>query len=164
MADKTIFRLVALFCGGLLVFALVLQYFFSVAPCPLCILQRFFYLLIGFVAVSASFGWVKNISVRAYGVLIGALALLGGIITFRQVWLQLHPSLSDVTKCIVPLGSFFDSIIFSLGGVGNCGTRDFVLFGLSLAEWSLFCFSLLFLVGMLSILSPQFKKSSTEKR
>jgi len=140
LENKIVFRLVALFCGGLLLFALILQYFVSLTPCPLCIVQRFFYFLIGVTALSASFGWIKGIPVWMYGFAITILALLGGLIAFRQVWLQQHPTLADPTICVVPFGSFLNSVILSLGGTGNCGIRDWTLFSLSIADWSLLCF------------------------
>jgi disulfide bond formation protein DsbB len=129
----------------------VLQYFVSLAPCPLCIVQRFFYLLIGLVALFASFDWWKHVSVRMYGMLIVFLALLGGGVAFRQVWMQHFPTLVDPTKCVVPFGSFLNSVILSLGGVGSCSVRDWTLFGLSVAEWSLACFVFLLLVGIFLI-------------
>lgn len=158
LEDRTIFRLIALFCGGLLLFALILQYFVSSVPCPLCIVQRFFYLLIGFTALFASFGWVKNISVRVLGFLIGSLALFGGAIAGRQVWLQHYPPLVDSSKCLVPIGSFLNSVILSLGGAGDCSARDLTIFGFSIAEWSLLCFFFLVLVGIFLAISYEMKR------
>ena len=37
--------------GALLGFAFVLEYFVDLVPCPLCIVQRFFYLFIGVSAL-----------------------------------------------------------------------------------------------------------------
>lgn len=149
--NRIIFRLTALFCGGLLLFAFFLQYFVSQTPCPLCILQRFFYFFIGLVALSASFDWPKNNNVRSVGMLIGLLSLVGGTIAGRQVWLQQYSIVTDSTKCVVPLGSFFDSVMLALGGVGSCVSRDFTILGLSIADWSLLCFFFLFCVGIFLI-------------
>lgn len=160
--SKTIFSLVILFCGGLLGFALILQYFVFLVPCPLCILQRFVYLLIGLVAFFATFSLVKGISTQTYGLVILILALLGGGIAGRQVWLQQNPSLVDPTKCLIPMGSFFNSVILSLGGVGSCSSRDWTLFGLSIADWSLLCFAFLLLVGLYLTLYPKFKDENAE--
>ncbi len=159
LENKIVFRLVTLFCLGLLVFALVLQYFVSLTPCPLCIVQRFFYFLIGVTALSASFGWLKDIPVRMYGILMTILSLLGGSVALRQVWLQQHPSLADPTICIVPFGSFLNSVILSLGGTGNCGIRDWTLFSLSIADWSLLCFIFLLSVGIFLVVRESKRKN-----
>ncbi|MDD3965202.1 MAG: disulfide bond formation protein B [Candidatus Moranbacteria bacterium] len=146
--NRTIFRLVALFCGGLLLSAFFLQYFVSQVPCPLCILQRFFYFFIGLVALIASFGWPRKRSVYFSGILMMFLSLIGGAIAGRQVWLQQYSIVTDATKCVVPFGSFFDSVMLALGGIGSCVSRDFTIFGLSIADWSLLCFFFLFCVSV----------------
>lgn len=144
--------MIALFCAGLLCVAFILQYAVSFVPCSLCIVQRFFYFLIGLGALSASLGWLKGVSTRMYGAGIVLLSFLGGMVAGRQLWLEQNTLPGDPTKCIIPLGSFFDSVILSLGGTGNCGTQNFVLLGLSLATWSFVCFVLLFLVGIFLVL------------
>lgn len=159
LENKIVFRLVALFCVGLLVFALILQYFISLTPCPLCIVQRFFYFLIGVTALSASFGWLKDIPIRMYGILMIILSLLGGSVALRQVWLQQHPTLADPTICFVPFGSFLNSVILSLGDTGSCETRDWTLFSLSIADWSLLCFIFLLSVGIFLVVRESKQKN-----
>lgn len=138
--ERTIFLLTVIFCAGLLVSAFLLQYFVRLIPCSLCIVQRFFYFLVGLTALSAFFGWIKDVSTRAYGGLMLLFALLGGAVAVRQVWLQYFFQGGDPTKCLIPGGSFLNSVILSLGGTGSCAIRDFTLIGLSLAEWSSLCF------------------------
>lgn len=127
-----------------MVFAFILEFFVNLVPCPLCIVQRFFYLLIGLVAVSAGlrlFSWFTEGRTAA---LIGLCALLGGGTAARQVWLQHFPPESDPTRCVVSFGSFLDSVILALGGAGNCAIVDWTFIGLSIAEWSLIWFAIFF--------------------
>ncbi|OGI21385.1 MAG: hypothetical protein A2808_00015 [Candidatus Moranbacteria bacterium RIFCSPHIGHO2_01_FULL_55_24] len=139
-SPKRAFLLVVGACAGLLVFAYILEFFVDLVPCPLCIVQRCFYLAIGVTALVAAFGWIRQLSVRLAGGIITALALLGGGIAMRQVWMQHFPQVTDPTRCGVSFGSFFDSVILALGGAGNCGIVDWTFLTLSIAEWSALCF------------------------
>lgn len=145
---RRIFLSIALVCAGLLGFASILQAFFGLVPCPLCILQRLFYLVIGLVALSAYFSWPRGVGTRAYGAVILVLSVLGGAVAARQVWLQHFPPVTDLSVCPVSFGSFIDTALVALGGVGNCVTRTWIFFGLALPEWSLILFIFLATAGV----------------
>lgn len=146
-SPKTAAWLTLLFCAGLLLFALALQYFVALTPCPLCIVQRFFFLLIGLTAVGylSSMIFFKE---RVTGLLIIIFSLTGGAVAARQVWMQHFPESVDSTRCVVYFGSFIQSVIYSLGGSGNCSVVDWTFLTLSIAEWSLCSFSFLLIVGI----------------
>lgn len=147
--QKHIFLLVAVFCAGLLGVAVVMQYFFSLLPCPLCIVQRFFYLLVGLSALAAYFQWPKEGLQKVWIGCMFVFASVGGAVAARQVWIQHFPRLDiDPTKCGVSFGSFLDSLILALGGVGNCAIRDFTIIRLSIPEWSLLSFGGLVFVAL----------------
>jgi protein dithiol:quinone oxidoreductase len=131
--------------GGLLGFAFVLEYFVDLVPCPLCIVQRFFYLFIG---VSALVGLLAKLGARLVGGLVVLWSLVGGAVALRQVWLQHFPTITDSTGCAVSFGSFLDSALFALGGRGNCGIVDWTFLTFSIAEWSLVWFILFTIVGI----------------
>ena len=127
--------------AGLLGFALVLEYFVDLVPCPLCIVQRFFYLLIGVTALLALIPTTTRfISTRITGILVSVWAIIGGSVAMRQVWLQHFPPVTESTGCAVSFGSFLDSALYALGGRGNCGIIDWTFVSFSIAEWSLFWF------------------------
>ncbi len=149
--SKNIFGFISLFCVGLFLSSLVLQYFVFVVPCPLCIVQRYTYLIIGILSflIYSSSSPVSFMRVRLYSGVLSALTIFGGSIATRQVWLQHHPSPIDSTKCAVTFGSFFDSVLTALGGVGSCMRVDFTFLTLSLAEWSVLCFLSIFCVLLL---------------
>jgi disulfide bond formation protein DsbB len=145
IAPQMVAALTALFCAFLLAFAFVLEYFVELAPCPLCIAQRLFFILIGFVAVGFLWGVIAR---KTAGVKIIILSLLGGGIAFRQVWMQWYPGNIDPTRCGISFGSYIDQFLEALGGTGSCAKVDWTLIGLSIAEWSLLCFIFLLLVGI----------------
>ena len=141
VSSKHLFLGAALFCGGLLLGAVVIEYAVKLIPCPLCIAQRIFFGLVGLGALAGYFGWLNRFGVRVAGSLMFFFSLLGGSIAFRQVWIQHFPLPGfDPTKCAVSFGSFIDTFLKALGGTGNCAVRDFTLIGLALPEWSLLSF------------------------
>ncbi|MCW1888721.1 MAG: disulfide bond formation protein B [Candidatus Moranbacteria bacterium] len=131
--------------GALLGFAFVLEYFVDLVPCPLCIVQRFFYLFIG---ISALVGLFASLSSRLIGGVVVLWAIIGGGVALRQVWLQHFPTITDSTGCAVSFGSFLDSALFALGGRGNCGIVDWTFLTFSIAEWSLVWFGIFLGVGI----------------
>lgn len=144
---ENIFLLCIVSTISLLGFAFVLEYFVDLVPCPLCIVQRFFFFFIGLTALGGLL--CKNLfTVRRSGVLVALLALLGGSIALRQIILQHQPMDMESTGCAVSFGSFFDSFLYALGGRGNCGVVDWTFLTLSIAEWSLLCFVGFLVVGV----------------
>lgn len=129
-------------------FAYILEFFVDLVPCPLCIVQRFFYLLIGLAALSAARGWSHFLTQARAGFLILLFALLGGGVALRQVWLQHQQVFGDPTRCGVSFGSFLDKVIQALGGLGNCAVVDWTFIGFSIAEWSFAWFVLFAIAGL----------------
>jgi disulfide bond formation protein DsbB len=128
--------------------ALYLQVFQHEDPCPLCILQRYAYLLIAVFALAgaAARGWR---GVRIAEVLI-LLASLGGIVTAaRHVWVQAKPAFGcgfDALEPVVdslPLAKILPSV-FKVSGL--CETLYPPIFGLLLPQWALLGFVLIFVL------------------
>ena len=133
LATKNIFLGIMLFCGGLLLGAIVIEYMVKLIPCPLCIAQRIFFGFVGIAALIGYLGWGKRCVPWISEILILFFSLIGGAIALRQVWIQHFPPAGfDPTKCVVSFGSFGDAFLKALGGMGNCAIRDFTLFGLAL--------------------------------
>lgn len=145
--------LTVLFVTYLLVFALVLEYFVELTPCPLCIAQRLFFFLIG-LAAAFFLAFPKFATLRITGFKITAYALLGGAIAARQVWMQWYPGVIDPTRCGVTFGSFVDRFLQALGGTGDCAVVDWTFMTLSIAEWSFLSFLILFCIGLWFLFVP----------
>lgn len=146
---RILLLLVALYCAALLIFALVLVRLVGLTPCPLCILQRFFYALVGITALVGYLAWWPKLSVRVAGAVVSLWAFLGGLVAFRNVILQRFPAANSLSEgCAVSFGSFVDDVIAALGGTGNCASVEWTLFHLSIADWSLIAFTGLTIVGM----------------
>jgi len=122
--------------------ALYLQLVAHEDPCPLCILQRYAFLLIAVFALvgAAQRGW-RGIRVAEILVLLsaaGGLAAAG-----KLVWTQAHPAYGcgfDALEPIVdalPLAKVLPTM-FEVSGL--CETVYPPIFGLLLPQWALFAF------------------------
>ncbi len=137
-------------CAALLGFALYVEHGMFMLPCPLCILQRFFFAGMGVLGLVAALHNPRGRAGRAvYGVLIALLAGVGGSIAARHVWLQLQPP-SGLPSCsgmglgymLESLGPV-DALAQALSGSADCAKIDWTFLGLSMPAWTLVCFVLL---------------------
>lgn len=134
--------------------ALYLQFAAHQDPCPLCIMQRYAYLSIAIFALVGS--GLRNWSgIRVTEWLI-LLATAGGVATAaKHVWIQAHPSFGcgyDALEPIVnasPLAKILPSV-FQVSGL--CETTYPPILGLTLPQWSLVGFVLIFILVASSVL------------
>jgi disulfide bond formation protein DsbB len=151
--ERNLLVLLALICVALVGGALYLQFVEHQDPCPLCIIQRYFYLLIAvFAFLGARLrGWrgVRLLEVLAL------LSAAGGIVTAaRHVYIQAHPGFScgfDALQPIVdglPPARWLPSV-FKVAGL--CETPYPPILGISLPGWSLIGFVLAFLALAISL-------------
>lgn len=132
----------ALACAALLGYGYWLQYFDGQDPCPLCLIQRGFYLLIVIVFAAAALHGPGRRAGIAYAAAGGILALGGLGTAARQVWLQ-HLPPEHVPPCGPDLYYMIDNFPLSrvfeklFTGSGQCAEVSWRFLGLSIAEWSL---------------------------
>ena len=138
-------------CAALLGFALYMERFGGLRPCPLCTFQRAAFILLGLVFLVAALHAPRSAGGRrAYGVLGLVAAGVGIAIAGRHVWLTYLPP-DQVPACGPDLAYMMDA--FPLGdvvrkvltGSGECAKVDWTLLGMSMPEWSLLWFMLLVL-------------------
>jgi disulfide bond formation protein DsbB len=135
-------------CAGLLAFALYLQHVQGEDPCPLCILQRIaFMAMMAVFAVGALHGPGRR-GAMVYSALAAIVALIGGGIAGRQVWLQMLPK-DKVPACGPGLEYMLDRFPLTqalqkiLAGSGECAEAGWRFLGLTIAGWSLAWFVVL---------------------
>lgn len=142
------FTLGALVCAALLGYGVYLQYALGLAPCPLCLAQRGFFVLVLAVFLVGAL----HRPGRLGGIFYSGLALLfslgGFAVAARQVWLQQLPP-NQVPACgpdlyfmlqHFPLSRTLESLFL---GSGDCAEVHWRFLGLSIAEWSLTWFAAL---------------------
>ncbi len=150
------YLLIFLVCVGLLGFGYYLEYGKGLDPCPLCILQRLFFLVIGLGGLIAALHNPKSLGIRIYSGFLVLLSMMGAAVAGRQVWLQ-HLPPDQVPECgpgleymleVYPLGETLAKI---LKGTGDCAEVDWTLLGLSIAEWALISFIVLTAVSIFQL-------------
>lgn len=135
-------------CAGLLGYALIEQHLMGTEPCPLCILQRIAFVVMGvFFLLGALHGPGRG-GRRAYALLVSAAGVIGAAIAGRHLWLQSLPA-DEVPDCGPGLAYMLDAFPLSktlnmvLTGSGECAEINWSLLGLSMPAWTLVCFVLL---------------------
>jgi len=153
-----------LFCVGLLAAALYFQFSGGLEPCPLCVSQRIMVFAVALVMLVAVLHNPKRTGVKVYALLGFIMAVLGGTVSARHVWLQ-HLPPEEVPACGPGLEYMFqyfpltDTLKAMLNGTGDCAKVDWTLLGLSMPAWVLICFSILALLSL-----AQFWNSSGARR
>lgn len=146
--ERRLLGLLGIVCLALIGGALYLQFVEREDPCPLCIIQRYFYLLI---AVFAFIG-AGMPGRRAVALLEGlaVISALGGIVTAaRHVYVQAHPGFNCGFDALQPVVDGLPPArwlpqVFKVAGL--CETTYPPILGLTLPQWSLVGFAVIFLV------------------
>ena len=142
--------------------AVLLAATLNLDACHLCIFQRLIFFLIAGVLLVALAGWEQTL-VRNTSLAVGSvLSVWGMVVSAQQSWLQWYPQ-SGFSCNLVEVG-FTERLINWLGGVfpaffmasGACDSKDLVVLGLSLANWS-FLILFGFLVACIALLMIQEK-------
>ena len=142
--SKPVLVAVGLICLALIGFALYLQHAKNMLPCPLCIIQRYGFLLVALICFA--FAALPRGATRL-GAGLGVLAALGGAgVAGWHLWVKAHPTVS----CgIDPLETALNKIpaaemlpyVFQADGL--CTTEYAPILGLSIPQWSLAWFVVL---------------------
>src|SRR3990167_6179188 len=117
-------------------------------PCPLCLLQRIALGILG-VLFFSGIVWAYNKFARFFiSTLASLVALLGILLSGRQVWLQHSPN--QEADCGVSLQYLLKALPFDqvvkkiMQGTAECSQTGWEFLRFSLAEWSLVCFIFFF--------------------
>ncbi len=131
---------------GMLGFGFYLQYVKDLQPCPLCMIQRVFFVLTGVVFLAAAIHHpVRRWGAHLYGALTAVFALAGAAVAVRHIWIQhtpeaLRPACSPGWEFLLDTFGPLESIKRMLHGSGECGRVDWTFLTLSIPEWALIGF------------------------
>ena len=160
--SRFFFFAIFLACAGLIGFGLYLQTHENQDPCPLCILQRIAFILIGIVSLVATIHCPKRVGHIVYGVLLLLSSGFGGGVAIRQIWLQ-HSPHHVAAECGPGLDYMIENfplakllpMIFK--GTGDCAAKGWTFWGLSIPEWALIWFVLFFIAGAIAVVSRRLR-------
>jgi disulfide bond formation protein DsbB len=143
-----LFLIGALAVAGLFSAAMVLQYVLRQDPCPLCMLQRVIFVVIGALFFIAALHHPLRLGVRIYSALITLFALGGVATASRHIWLQ-HLPKDQVPACGPGLDYMLQNFPVAevwqelMHGSGECAEKGWTFLTLGIPEWSLIWYVLL---------------------
>lgn len=131
-------------CLVLVLGGFILQYAIGLEPCPMCIVQRYAYIVLGIIAFG-SWQWGKRSCNRWSALGCIATAVAGAYVAARQSWLQWYPP--EVLSCgrdfygMVQTFPLSRALPMIFAGKGDCSKVDWSFLGLTIANWSFLAFS-----------------------
>jgi len=151
--ERRLLVLLGVISLGLVGGALYLQFAKGEDPCPLCILQRYGFILVAILAFAGATrsGWR---GVRVFEALIALVAAAGTGTALRHLFIQLHPGFScgfDALQPVVdalPPAHWLPSV-FKVAGL--CETIYPPILGILLPGWALIAFALTFVAVAASL-------------
>ncbi|MCB1616500.1 MAG: disulfide bond formation protein B [Pseudomonadales bacterium] len=168
-SPRLVFLGMAIFSTGLIATALYMQEVLGLHPCPLCITQRIFVIVVGVLAFLACLHNPGKTGIRVYAFLCALAALLGAGVAARHVWIQNLPE-DQVPACGPGLQYMFEHFPFMKAlellfmGDGNCADVVWQFMGLSIPAWTLLAFVCFVIAGVwLFLRAPLFKGSSDKQ-
>ena len=136
---------------GMLAFGVYLQRIVGLAPCPMCVVQRYCDALVALVALAGALSASRKVHMGTYMVLL-PLSAAGLFVAARQTWLQWYPP--EVASCGRDFYGMIEQMPLSraipqiFSGSGDCSKVDWTFLGGSIANWSLLCFLALIVVSI----------------
>lgn len=136
--------------------AFYFQYIEGIAPCPLCIFQRLFVMLLIPLSLIPFLINFRSVGYRVFAALILMNSIIGASISARHIWLQFLPK-EQVPSCGPDVEYLFrhfpwtEAFRMILHGSGECATITWQ-FGLTMPGWVLVFFSTSALVSVYILL------------
>ncbi|MEQ1560975.1 MAG: disulfide bond formation protein B [Methyloglobulus sp.] len=152
--SRTWFLIGFLGCAGLIAMAYYFQFVEKLEPCPLCISQRIGIFMTGLCFLLAFLHNPGRVGTRRYAILGSVIALCGGSVSVRHIWIQ-HLPPDKVPECgpgldyVLQNFPLADTIKLMLSGTGDCAKVDWTLFGMSMPSWTLIAFLMLATLSLL---------------
>lgn len=158
MTDKTK-RLILAVCGigswGLILFAwLYLEGVLYLAPCPLCMMQRVAFFLIGLMFIIEAIAWPRRPIARYLMQFFKYASIFFGIgLAARHLWIQSLPP-EKVPACgmdfwgTIHQNGFLGGVAKSMQGTGDCAVPD-KFWHLTIPTWSMAAFIVLLVTAII---------------
>lgn len=154
-SSRAPFVVAALTSFGLVFGGVAMAQLMNLAACPLCIIQRMLYLLLGTVA-AIGIAFAARPAGRIVAALMALVAGTGIFVAGYQVWIQ---RFARDTKCAVDT-PWWERLVDWAGEQvplffqpnGLCSDAAWKFLGLSIAEWSLMAFTTLLALALVAAL------------
>ncbi len=149
-SSETLALYILALTGCLLFGALVMEHFFALVPCPLCLMQRIWFFAAGLFAF---IGLLHNPRWGIYPLLSIASAVTGAGFSIRQLYLQSLPA-DQVPACGPDIAYMIDAfplkdlLAAMTRGTGDCAAVSWQFLGLSIPAWALLGFAAIVVLGI----------------
>jgi len=150
------FLIVLIVAGALLAYAWYAQFVQGFEPCPLCVLQRFAFIVIALGALGGALHGARGAARWLWGGIVLAGGLWGMISSGRHLWLQSLPP-DQVPDCgpgfafMVEFFSLTEAIREAFSGSGECAEIDWTFLGISMPGWTLFWYVVLMMITVFTL-------------
>ncbi|MEE4361889.1 MAG: disulfide bond formation protein B [Pseudomonadales bacterium] len=143
ISSRSLFFAMALASAALMGIALYMEHVMLMDPCPLCMMQRIWVVIVGVLALGAA---LHGRAVRIWAPMVAGAALIGSGFSIRQLWLQSLPP-DQVPACgpgldymleVFPLSDVLRAMVL---GTGNCAEVSWSFLGLTIPAWVLISFT-----------------------
>ncbi len=142
--------IVFLASAGLLGYAYYSQFVLYLDPCPLCILQRVAFIIMGLVALVGAIHNPRGTGRWGYAVLILAGAVWGMVTAGRHLYIhhaaqagEMVPSCGGGLGYMMEQNPLPEALRMAFTGGGDCALVDWTFLGLAMPAWTLVWFLLL---------------------
>jgi disulfide bond formation protein DsbB len=145
LTPRIVYAAIVVACASLIGTAI---YYFQeqlgLDPCPMCILSRYCFIVIGVIALVGAIHGPKGIALKVYSGLIALFAVAGIGVSLRHSYLQHFPP--KMESCGTDLDFLLNTLPLSqalpkiFAGTGSCSAVDWKFAGLSIPEWALVSF------------------------
>ena len=140
---RRVFGLISVGCLAMLAFGLYLQHVSGLEPCPMCVVQRYAFVLVALIAGLAAFSKGPRLQISGAALLM-LTAGLGAFVAARQSWLQWYPP--EIASCGRDIYGMIETfplqraIPMIFKGSGDCTKVDWTFLGASIANWAFLVF------------------------
>jgi protein dithiol:quinone oxidoreductase len=145
--NRTVFAAIFVACASLISFGIFyLQEYVGLDPCPMCILSRYTFIVIGVIALAAAIHGPRGLALRIYGGLVALFSLVGIGISIRHSYLQHFPPATE--SCGADLEFLLNALPLTqalpkiFAGTGSCSKVAWKFLGISIPEWALVWFAI----------------------
>ena len=149
-APRRVLAAICAACVAMLAFGIYLQAVVGLEPCPMCIVQRYAFILVAIVAGVGAALRGRGAHAAAGGLIV-LLSGFGAFVAARQSWLQWYPP--EVASCGRDFYGMIENfplkraIPMIFRGSGDCTKVDWTFLSLSIANWAFLVFCALVVVG-----------------
>ena len=133
------------FICTIIIFAGYAQLHENLEPCPLCVMQRVLFAILGIFFLFGSLYIAEKPGRQILHGIIFIFGILGIAVASRHIYLQhlpadLAPSCGPGLNFIVKNLPPGEALRIMFMGTGECAKVDWYFLGLTMPEWSLLCF------------------------